>query len=109
MVSLPADTRTGANRRTVQRENGWKRMAMTRAKFTIVKYKEKGNLRMESWKGLRARFGFGNGFVAGTREDGKAGVFGISGIRGGALAEEELRAFSGFDRAGVKAVRAEAS
>lgn len=93
----------------MQRENGWKRMAMTLGEFTTDKTTEKRNLRMESWKGLRARFGFGNGFVAGTREDGKAGVFGISGIGGGALAEEELRAYSGFDRAGVKAVRAEAS
>jgi len=71
---------------------------VTRAEFTTEEAKANGNL----W----ARFG--DGFVAGAGEDGKARVFGIGGIGGGALAKEERGAFGGFDGAGVEAVCAKA-
>ena len=46
--------------------------------------------------------------MARAGEDGKAGIFRIGGIGGGAMAEEERGAFGGFDGAGVEAVCAEA-
>ena len=73
-------------------------MAVTRAEFTIEEAKANGN----SW----ARFG--DGVVAGAGEDGKARIFRVGGIGGGALAEQERGAFGGFDGAGVEAVGAEA-
>jgi len=50
---------------------------------------------------LQARFGAR--FVAGAGEDGKAGIFGVGGIGGGALAEEERGALCGLDGASVEA------
>ena len=73
-------------------------MAMTRAEFTTEEAKANGN----SWVRL------GDGFVAGAGEGGKAGILGVGGIGGGALAEEERGAFCGFDGSGVEAVCAEA-
>jgi hypothetical protein len=46
--------------------------------------------------------------VAGAGEDGETRVFGESGIGLGELAEEELGAFAGFDKAGVEATGAKA-
>lgn len=46
--------------------------------------------------------------VAGAGEDGEAGVFWEGWIGLGELAEEEMRALAGFDKAGVEANRAEA-
>jgi len=69
-------------------------MAVTRAEFTTEEAEASGNLR------ARLR----DGFVAGAGEDGKAWVFGVGGIGGGALAKEERRAFGGFDGASVEAV-----
>src|SRR5712671_6059177 len=108
MASFSADTRVGRNRRSAQRESGWKRMAMTRAEFTTEEAKANGNCKTKAGSELRVRFGFGDGFGAGAGEYGKAGVFGVGGIGGGALAEEERGAFGGFDGAGVEAVCAEA-
>jgi hypothetical protein len=45
--------------------------------------------------------------VAGAGEDGEARIFGEGWIGLGELAEEELRAFGGFDEAGVEAIGAE--
>ena len=97
MVSFSADTPVG-NRTSAKRERARKRMAITRAEFTTEEAKANGN----SW----ARFG--DGFVAGAGEDGKAWVFGIGRIGGGALAKKERGAFRGFDGAGVEAVCTEA-
>jgi hypothetical protein len=46
--------------------------------------------------------------IAGTSKDGEARVFGKGRIGLGELAEEEVRAFGGFDEAGVETVGAEA-
>ena len=46
--------------------------------------------------------------MAGTAEDGKAGIFRKGGIGLRELAEEELGAFGGGDEARVQAIRAEA-
>lgn len=73
-------------------------MAMTRAEFTTEEAKANGK--------LRARFGAR--FVAGTGEDRKAGILGVSRIGGRALAEEERGALGGFDGASVKARGTEA-
>jgi len=45
--------------------------------------------------------------IAGAGEDGEARVFGKVRIGLGELAEEEVRAFSGFDEAGVETAGAE--
>jgi hypothetical protein len=64
-------------------------MAMTRAEFTTAVAKEHRTLKMEIGVQLADRFGRGGRFVAWACEDGKAGVFGVGGIGGGTLAEEE--------------------
>jgi len=46
--------------------------------------------------------------VTSTSENGKAWVFWEGWIRLGELAEKELRAFAGFDEAGVQALGTEA-
>ena len=79
-------------------------MAMTRAEFTTEEAKANGNCKTKARSELPVRFGFGDGFVAGAGEDGKAGIFGVRRIGGGALAKEERGAFCGFDGAGVEAV-----
>ena len=87
-------------------------MAMTRAEFTTGEAKERGNLGARlpgTAKGVPSLLLILRWFVARAGEDGQARVFGIRGIGGGALAEEERRAFGGFDGAGVKAGGAEAS
>ena len=104
MASFSADTRVGRSRRSAQRESGWKRMAMTRAEFTTEEAKANGNCRTKTGSELPVRFGLGDGFVAGAGEDGKAGIFGVGRIGGGALAQEERGAFGGFDGASVEAV-----
>ena len=80
---------------------------MTRAEFTTEQAKENGNCKTRNWGELPVRFGFGDGFVAGAGEDGKAGIFRVGRIGGGALAKEERGTFCGFDGAGVEAVWAE--
>src|SRR5947207_15428471 len=93
MTSFSADTRVGRNRRSAQIESGWKRMAMTRAEFTIKVNKGDGKLKLENGNGLGPRLGRNLRFVAGAGEDGKTGIFGVGGIGGGALAKEERGAF----------------
>jgi hypothetical protein len=68
---------------------------------------ERGNINRKI--DLRVGFGAPGGFVAGTGDDWQARVLGISRIGGGALAEEELRPFGGFDGTSVEAGSAEAS
>ena len=77
---------------------------MTRAEFTTEEAKANGNCKMKAGSEVPARFGFGDGFVAGAGEDGKTGVFGVGRIGGGTLAKEERGAFGGFDGAGVEAI-----
>ena len=79
-------------------------MAMTRAEFTTKEAKANGNCKTKAGSELPGGFGFGDGFVAGAGEDGKAGVFGVGRIGGGALAQQELGALGGFDGTGVEAV-----
>ena len=81
---------------------------MTRAEFTTEEAKANGNCKMKMGSELPVRFGFGDGFVAGAGEDGKAGILGVRRIGGGALAKEERGTFCGFDGAGVEAICAEA-
>ena len=64
-------------------------MAMTRAEFTTEEAKANGNCKAKTGSELPVRFGFGDGLVAGAGEDGKAGIFGVGRIGGGALAQEE--------------------
>jgi len=75
-----------------------KRMAMNRTEFTTEEAKANVKLRVR----------FGARFVAGAGEDRKAGIFGVGGIGGGALAEEERGALCGLDGASVKAGGTEA-
>jgi len=83
-------------------------MAMTRAEFTTEEAKANGNCKAKAGSELPVRFGFGDGFVARAGEDGKARIFGVGRISGGALAEEEGGAFGRFDGASVEAGGAEA-
>jgi hypothetical protein len=83
-------------------------MTMTRAEFTTAADKENRNFKLKQGAGLAAWFGRGEQFVTRAGEDGEARVFGVGGIGGRALAEEELRAFCGLDGAGVEAACAKA-
>jgi hypothetical protein len=64
-------------------------MAMTRLEFNTEEATANGNCKTKNGSELPVRFGFGDGFVARAGKDGKAGVFRVGGISGGALAEEE--------------------
>ena len=75
----------------------------TRVEYTRYVY-EYGTTTREVMGRSGSRFGG----IPGAGEDGQARVFGEGRIGLRELAEEELRAFAGFDEAGVKSIGAEA-
>lgn len=74
------------------------------AEFATEIETENGKRPYKSAARLRSR----ECFVAGTGENGKAGIFGVGAIGGGTLAKEEQGAFGGFDGASVEAGGAKA-